>query len=1008
MRTTFEEFFRAVHGYAPFKWQCRLARELAAGEWPGVINVPTGAGKTSLIDIALYELVRDGGRSVPRRIVLVVDRRVIVDQVGERTLKIRKALESPTSDATKEVAERLREIVGPRAPLLQTAVLRGASVRDDAWAKWPQVPVIGASTVDQVGSRLFFRGYGVSDSMRPVHAGLLGCDTLLLLDEVHLSQAFADVLDQLERLRGREGEGGIPRRFRVVQLSATPHGGAEKKKVFSLSRSDREGDDDATRELNRRLSASKPARLVRIQVKANAPEETKRAIIAESAAAHARELLDKGRRAVAVVLNRVDTARRTWTLLQETASATYDCVLITGRMRPIDQSEVIQSIRDRVLAGRDDAKNAKPIVVVTTQCIEAGADFDFDGMITECASLDALRQRFGRVDRLGRRGSESVVLCRTDLLGRAVDPVYGRALAKTFEWLESIASKSKTVDFGIDALAPMIEKLGNELGEYCAPRREAPVLLPAYLDQWVQTQPRPYADPDISLFLHGIPEGKYESLPDVQVVFRADIGGLLEKAKELTEKWKLEENEKEYLRAIRKELLEATEVVPPGSLEALSLPVWAVRSWLTGRSGQSDETSDVEGPAPAEEAASLDGRGRFVFVWFSSDEERRGRICAAGDIRPGDVVIVPTSYGGIGPHRSFDPEAPAYDSSPIIDLGDAVQLYQRGRASLRLDARVIGSFMTEEGRKALSNLQAMSDEMVDLDDVRSLLEALAGSEAWNETVPPWMTTLGKALGSAYRLVSRKTATGRAWLATSRKPLATSPSGVSVGDDRSDSTTEEDDGSFVGAEVTLDSHLRGVATLAATLAERLSWPEKIQRSIEWAARLHDVGKADRRFQLMLHGGDEIDSLGGNLLAKSPIPRQDAPARRLARERAGYPAGQRHELVSVAMMASSSRLRERIEASGADWDLVLHLVASHHGWCRPLAPVLALQGEAEPVSYALDGVELSGTTDHGLDRLDSGVADRFFRLIRRYGWYELAYAEAVMRLADHRQSEIEQRG
>src|SRR5690606_26173782 len=176
-----EEFFRAVHGYAPFKWQCRLARELAAGEWPGVINVPTGAGKTSLIDIALYELVRDGGRSVPRRIVLVVDRRVIVDQVGERTLKIRMALGSATSAARRGVAARLREIVGPRAPLLQTAVLRGASVRDDAWAKWPQVPVIGASTVDQVGSRLFFRGYGVSDSMRPVHAGLLGCDTLLLL-----------------------------------------------------------------------------------------------------------------------------------------------------------------------------------------------------------------------------------------------------------------------------------------------------------------------------------------------------------------------------------------------------------------------------------------------------------------------------------------------------------------------------------------------------------------------------------------------------------------------------------------------------------------------------------------------------------------------------------------------------------------------------------------------------------------------------------------------------------
>jgi CRISPR-associated endonuclease/helicase Cas3 len=103
---------------------------------------------------------------------------------------------------------------------------------------------------------------------------------------------------------------------------------------------------------------------------------------------------------------------------------------------------------------------------------------------------------------------------------------------------------------------------------------------------------------------------------------------------------------------------------------------------------------------------------------------------------------------------------------------------------------------------------------------------------------------------------------------------------------------------------------------------------------------------------------------------------------------------------------------IKTKARDIDLVLHLVASHHGYCRPFAPVVL---EDNPVEVALSnhtsktfGTISFGSTSskHELHRLDAPLADRFWRLVEKYGWQELCWLEAILRLADHRASEEEQ--
>jgi len=141
----FGSFHAAVHGgKMPFAWQQRLLEQIVQEKaWPRVVDLPTGVGKTTCIDIALFALALDAeneaqARWCPRRIAMVVDRRIVVDQVAERGRSLLHTLSSSTDVIVVEVARRLRTLTRTGEEPLGVFTLRGGMPKDDGWARAPE------------------------------------------------------------------------------------------------------------------------------------------------------------------------------------------------------------------------------------------------------------------------------------------------------------------------------------------------------------------------------------------------------------------------------------------------------------------------------------------------------------------------------------------------------------------------------------------------------------------------------------------------------------------------------------------------------------------------------------------------------------------------------------------------------------------------------------------------------------------------------------------------------
>ena len=978
----FADFFRSLWGKTPFPWQSALAERVLADQadaWPHAITLPTAAGKTACLDIALFALAAQADRqalglavTAPRRIFFVVDRRVIVDEAFQRANCIAMQLELARDGILKGVADRLRRLAGgPSETPLMCFQLRGGIYRDDTWARSPIQPTIVCSTVDQVGSRLLFRAYGRSFKAWHLQAGLVGNDSLILLDEAHCAQPFMESLKAVTGYR-QWAQTRLPSPFQLVVMTATPPPG-----VPTFPDAETQAADRAHPVLKCRIEAAKPCRLT-VAEKAQGKDAAKvNQALAEKMVAEASLLMDAAiaqappddlfstpsAPAVVIFCNRVDTARRAHDLLAKRHGER--AVLLTGRMRPLDKDDTIADTLSLLSAERSQQRSLPhPLFVVATQTLEVGANLDFDLLVSECADLAALRQRFGRLNRMGRQvQAQAVIVVRADQRDEGAQPdfVYGTALGATWRWLQAQLDMRGHLDLGIAELEGI---LPTDLEPFTVPSLRAPVMLPAHLDALAQTAPVPCPSPDIALFLHGPKPG----LADVQVCWRTDLNDEIVEPEKREQAW-----------------IEAVALCPPAAGELMPVPIAAFRRWLVGESNAAD-SGDLESVGELDDEPPKARQPRTVLRWYGREDSG---IADPDAIRPGDLFVIPAAVKSWEDFGHIPPGA-------MLDRGDQAGFNARAKAALRLTASTLAAWPDSLSpiRQAFIELTATAESRLDEDpgglaaDLKAALSLLVA----DEKAPDWLRDIAGHLVAQRRLdrcIVAHPCGGLVVQGTRRLPaIARLGTGFSHEDDAAASGT---------VQVKLSDHLHGASAFAGRFTRHL--PIALDGDVQLAALCHDLGKADPRFQALLHGGNPW--IKGRLLAKSGNMPQSKAAYAAALNASGYPRQGRHELLSVRLLECTPTLLEQAH----DRDLVLHLIASHHGFCRPFAP-LVNDTKPKDVTLELDGKTFHWQGETGLERLDSGVPERFWRLIRRYGWWGLAGLEAILMLSDHRRSEYEE--
>ena len=734
-----------------------------------------------------------------------------------------------------------------------------------------------------MGSRLLFEGHGLHRCLRPYAAGLMGCDTLVLLDEAHGLHAFESLLRTIETgqratpasakggFAGRIARDTLPPQLRVLPLFASPR--CVESDAFGLNADDR-ADETVRRRLDaekllsiedlddgRRLDTALAERAYTTMQEASAGGDSARIAI----------FCDCPRAAAQVALNLRSRLKK-----ERLDTAVID---LSCDRRVHEHSAATETLKEYGLLAGSDAAPAIPVFLVATAAGEVAVDLDADHMVCDLVAWERMVLRLGRVNRRGLVRASVLVIDQGPRGGGRprpgdLDPAAVRALFAALP--QNDAGELKV---GPAVLAGLGEEGAVRKQIVAASTRPPlyPALTRPLVDAWAMTSLTEHPGrPEVGPWLRGWLDRRQRS---TTVIWRRHLpvrsgGGPVAVGRQAAD-----------------EAAAFFEAAPPHMAEGLETDAGLAASWIRKRARKMLERLETDAkPREGKGARGLSDRDRAL--------ERAG--C---------------------------PPAPDPDAPVAFVLDGA----NRPVGSLRLTAILEGS--TRELERGLegrflvvdARLRGLKDGTLNDRSERpvSTIEDGWGGRVRDDPGAGLPQFRVRETTDAERRVRNPLPAIDRWRETHAMPRHLSPQGQI----ESWIVVEKPPGGGDGEESraiafkpqSLADHQAWAADEAARIGRALGLAEADWAMLVVAARRHDEGKRAARWQRALGANCQEGALGKTA---GPVNRHILN-------------GYRHELKS-ALDAKDGGLGG-IAQFDPRFDLALHLIASHHGYARPTITV-----------------------------------------------------------------------